>query len=318
MGRAVIRRHNPSRFARVVDHLTAARSEGLRMSTLVVSRGDEVLVHDFGAPSARVDLRSITKAVVSLAVGAAIADGTRLRGRPLALDLEIWPYFAEFLERQPPAGRENLRAVRLRHLLTSTAGHAEGFLFRKDLEDRERESLLEHIFAQELVHRPGSHFAYSNAGWYLISAMVREELGVGLRDVVGDLVLRPLGITDVTWTTYGRYEAAATGLSMTAVDLVAIGRLLLAGGVHEGRQVVPRAWIACMRSPAVRASSDYEPPLRANAYGLGLWICDDGTYYCDGTGGQFLIVEPRTDTVVVALAEAGDTVAVARCLRDLL
>src|SRR4051794_5973786 len=101
MGRAVIRRHNPSRFARVVDRLAAARSAGLRMRTLVVSPRDEVLVHDFGAPSARVDLRSITKVVVSLAVGAAIADGPRLRGRPLALDLEIWPYFAEFLERQP-------------------------------------------------------------------------------------------------------------------------------------------------------------------------------------------------------------------------
>src|SRR3954467_5849057 len=112
MGRAVIRRHNPSRFARVVDRLAAARSAGLRMSTLVVSRGDEVLVHDFAAASARVDLRSITKAVGSLGVGAAVAGGTRLRGRPLALDLEIWPYFAQFLERQTPSGRENLRAVR--------------------------------------------------------------------------------------------------------------------------------------------------------------------------------------------------------------
>ena len=63
-----------------------------------------------------------------LAVGAAIADGTRLRGRPLAAATSpIWPYFPEFLERQPPAGRENLRAaVRLRHLLTSTTGHARG------------------------------------------------------------------------------------------------------------------------------------------------------------------------------------------------
>ena len=306
------------RFDRAVDRLTAARSEGVEMSTLVVSCRDEVLVHDFTAPSARVDLRSITKAVVSLAVGAAITDGTRLRGRPLSLDLEIGPFFPQFAERQTPAGRENLRAVRLRHLLTSTTGHAEGFLFRRDLEGRGRESLLDHIFAHGLVHRPGSHFAYSNAGWYLISAMVREELGVSMRDWVGGLVLAPLGITDVTWVTYGRYEAAATGLSMSAVDLAAVGRLFLAGGVHEGRQVVPHDWIAGMRSPAVRASSEYEPPLRAVAYGLGLWICDGGTYYCDGTGGQFLIVVPRTETVIVALAEAGDTLTVARCLQDLL
>jgi CubicO group peptidase (beta-lactamase class C family) len=306
-------RRSDQSFDRAVDRLTAARSEGLRMSTLVVSRRDEVVVHDFDGPAPRADLRSITKAVVALAVGAGIGAGTRLRGRPLSLDLEIGPYLTELV-----GARANLRGVRLRHLLTSTIGHADGFLFRADVEGRDRERLLEYVLAHELTHTPGSHFAYSNAGWYLISALVREELGVGLGEWVGDLVLAPLGIADATWTTYGRYEAGGTGLSMSAADLATIGRLLLAGGVHDGRQVVPRAWIACMRARAVRAVSVYDPPLRANAYGLGLWICDGGTYYCDGTGGQFLIVEPRTETVVVALTEAGDTETVARCLRDLL
>ncbi len=291
------------------------------MSTLVVSGPDGVLAHDFTTvPSPLMDLRSISKVVVGLAVGVAIGDGTHLRGRPLSLDLEIWPYFSRFSERQTRAGRENFRAVRLRHLLTSTMGHAEGFLFRRDLEGRDRGSLLDHIFAHEFVHPPGSHFAYSNVGWYLISAMVREELGVSLGDWVGELVLSKLGITDVAWTTYGRYEAAATGLSMSALDLATIGRLLLAGGVHQGRQVVPRVWIEGMRSPAVRASSAYDPghPLRASAYGLGMWICDGGTYYCDGTGGQSLIIVPRSGTVIVTLAEAGDTRTVSGCLRDVL
>jgi len=307
------------RFDRVVDRLIAARPDGLRMRSLVVSDPGGEFVHDFTAVrSPMVDLRSITKAVVALAVGAAVADGACLRGRPLSLDLPIWPYFPEFVGRQPEANREHLHAVRLRHLLTSTTGHAEGFLFRQDVAGRDREALLDYIFARELAHAPGSHFAYSNAGWYLISAMVRNELGVGLGNWVGDLVLAKLGITAVTWVTYGRYEAAATGLSMSAVDLATVGRLLLAGGVHQGRQVVPASWIERMRYPAVRTSSAYDPGLRAHGYGLGLWICDGGTYYCDGTGGQFLIVVPRTETVIVALAEAGDTLTVSRCLHDAL
>ena len=122
--------------------------------------------------------------------------------------------------------------------------------------------------------------------------MVRNELGVGLGDWVGDLVLAKLGITDVTWVSYGRYEAAATGLSMSAVDLATVGRLLLAGGVHQGRQVVPASWIERMRYPAGARPAHTTPALRAHGYGLGLWICDGGTYYCDGTGGQFLIVVP--------------------------
>ena len=115
---------------------------------------------------------------------------------------------------------------------------------------------------------------------------------------------------------YGRYEAAATGLSLSADDLHKLGELLRDDGRYQGRQVIPKTWIEAMRSPAVRASSAYAPPLRASGYGYGLWIGDDA-YYCDGAGGQFLIVVPERRTVVVALAEAGDTATVARYLQAL-
>ena len=58
------------RFDRAVERLTAAA--GLRMSSLVVSGPGGDLVHDFtGAGAPLVDLRSITKPVVALAVGVA-------------------------------------------------------------------------------------------------------------------------------------------------------------------------------------------------------------------------------------------------------
>lgn len=307
-------------FDRVVDAMVDARAEGLRMRSLVVSSPSGTFAHEFTGDRSPIDLRSISKVVVSLAVGVAIADGVRLRGRPLSLDLPIWPSFAGFLDRQTPTSREHLRAVRVRHLLTSTVGHPEGFLFRADLQERDRDALLDHVFAHDLVQSPGAHFAYSNVGWYLISAMVTEELGVSLREWVSDLVLSKLGITDVGWVRYGRYDAGGTGLALSAVDLHTIGELFLDGGRYRGRQVVPEAWIEAVRSPAVRVSrSDgLGGPLRATSYGYGMWICDGGIHYCDGAGGQFLIVVPGSRTVVVALAEAGDTLTVARCLGGVL
>ena len=292
------------------------RSEDLRMRSLAVSGPHGEFVHDFTRGPATADVRSISKVVVSLAIGAAIADGVRLRGRPLSLDLPIWPFFADHLDRQSPAGRANLRAVRLRHLLTNTTGFADGFLFRADLQGRDHDALLDHVLAHDLVHPPGAHFAYSNAGWYLVSAMVTEELGVSLREWVGDLVLRRLGITDVGWLSYGRYDAGGTGLALSAPDLLRIGELFLGGG----RGVVPASWIEAVRSPAVRVDRSDGPggPLRATAYGYGMWICANGVHYGDGTGGQFLIVDPRSGTVVVTLAEAGDTRTVARCLAGAL
>jgi hypothetical protein len=75
-----------------------------------------------------------------------------------------------------------------------------------------------------------------------------------------------------------------------------------------------------MQSPAVPASreDDLGMALRPTSYGYGLWICGSGVHYCDGADGQFLIVLPRLGTIVVTLAEEGDTATVARCLEDAL
>ena len=163
------------------------------------------------------------------------------------------------------------------------------------------------------MHRAGSHFAYSNVGWYLLSVLVTETLGTSLRDWVHTLVLAPLEIAAPTWTRYGRYDAGGTGLHLTAPDVAKLGTLLLDGGRYGGRQVVPPDWVDAMRAPQVPASSEYDPPLRATAYGYGLWICAD-VVYCDGAGGQFLVVVPGRRTTVVVLSEDGDTGTVARCL----
>ena len=115
--------------------------------------------------------------------------------------------------------------------------------------------------------------------------LVAEELGTSLREWGATHVLDARGITGFTWRRYGRYEAGATGLALSAGEVLRIGELLRDGGRYRGRVVVPQAWVAAMRTPAVAASSEYDPPLRATAYGLGLWICDDGIVYCDGADG---------------------------------
>jgi CubicO group peptidase (beta-lactamase class C family) len=300
-------------FDEVVDALKRAEADGIRMNSLLVSGPTGTFHHDFGVHPAPTNVRSISKVVVSLAVGAAIADGVTVQSRPLSLDLEIWPFFAEFLDRQSGRGRAHLQSVRLRHLLTNTMGFDEGFLFRDDLHGQDLDALVPYAFSRELVHPPGTHFAYSNVGWFLLSVLVSEQLGTSLSDWVATYVLDKLGIADFTWVRYGRYEAGGTGLALSAPDVHKIGALLRDDGRYRGRQVVPSAWVAAMRSPAVPATSAYDPPLRATGYGYGLWI-GDGAYYCDGAGGQFLIVVPERRTVVVALAEAGDTRSVARCL----
>ena len=64
-------------------------------------------------------------------------------------------------------------------------------------------------------------------------------------------------------------------------------------------------------------ADDTPGPLRASAYGYGMWVCDSGIHYGTGTGGQYLVVAPGSGTLVATLAEVGDTPTVARCLAPL-
>lgn len=305
-------------FDAVVSHL--ADAPGLRMKSLTVSDPGGALHHEFTSAPTPTDLRSISKLAVSLSIGAAISSGVRFGDQTLSLDMPVASFFERYTENLPRDSKANLAAVRLRHLLSNTMGHRNGFLFRKDVQEQDPGSLLEYIFAQPIEFAPGSHFSYSNAGWYLVSAMVKNELGVPLSQWVSDLLFSKLGISEFSWVKYGSYEAAATGLALASTDVHKLGELLLEDGRHDGGQVIPADWVGTIRSPVVTASSGYDPgsPLQAYAYGYGIWTCRDGTYYCDGSGGQFLIVVPERRLVITALAAQGDTLTVSRCLRDIL
>ena len=144
----------------------------------------------------------------------------------------------------------------MRHLLASTTGHAQGFLFRTDAADlvaHRPGDLLRHLADQELAHEPGSHFAYSNAGYYLLSVLVTELSGRSLADWTGDLLLEPLKVpaAEWSWRTYGRYPAGATGLRVGPGHLHRLAELLLHDGRDDGRRLVDTDWIAAMTSPQI-------------------------------------------------------------------
>lgn len=303
-------------FARVVSQLEGIA--GFDIDSVSISVPGKTFTHAFRSEQRLVDLRSISKVAVSLALGVALESGVQVRSEHLSLETRIWPFFTEYLNGLTQWGVELFREVELRHLLSNTIGHRDGFLFRKDIQGRDSEDLLSYIFENDLEFHPGSHFSYSNVGWYLFSAIVQNELGISLSSWVADVLLKKLGIHDFTWTQYGAFTAGATGLSLHNYDLHKIGLLLLSNGAYEGTQLVTRSWVETIRSPVVATEDLYDPdaPLPTRAYGYSIWSCGNGTYFCDGSGGQFLIVVPTRRTVISVLTVQGDTKPIARCLQD--
>ena len=266
------------------------------------------------------DLRSVSKVLVALAIGAAIDRSISLRGVPLSLDTTVAPFFAEYVAKMPAETAARFRRVRVRNLMSNTIGHRDGFLFRKDVSLQDEDNLLDYIFAQPLAFEPGEHFSYSNVGWYLLAAMITRETGETLSAWARDYVLQPLGISDAVFKRYGRYEIAASGVCMDNPDLHRVARLLADRGEHGGREVLSSRWVSEMMSDLYVTDADQDPAriLQYRSYGLGMWASADGWHYCDGSAGQLLAIKPDCGLAVTAVGDSSSVTEVVNALQPLL
>jgi CubicO group peptidase (beta-lactamase class C family) len=85
-------------------------------------------------------------------------------------------------------------SVTLEQVLTHRAGFGEYHDTEGDFEPMDRETALEHIFAQTPLFEPGSDEAYSNSGYTLLAAVVELVTGDDYRDAVRRLVFEPLAM----------------------------------------------------------------------------------------------------------------------------
>lgn len=310
-------------FDKVIGNFRSARDKmgsPLKMDNIMISQGDTVFRHDFVAGDPMNDLRSISKPTMCLAIGTAIEEGLILRGERIGLDTFIWPYFEEKISLKNKKNKDVLPRVKLRHLLNHSIGYDIGLLFSKDIQDKNIDGLLDYIFNTEILHEPGTTFVYSNVGPYIFSALIGEELGINLATWVEKHLFKKIGITNYKWKNYGKYCAACTGLQLKMSDLHKIARLFIDDGKFDEQQIIPISWIDAMRRPQIATPNMYDKSrvFPKYAYGYYLYICEDGTYYCDGTNGQYLIVLPKSKVVITTFGHQSDMKPITECLRPLL
>ena len=95
-----------------------------------------------------------------------------------------------------------------------------------------------------------------------------------------------------------------------------MGLMLLQKGQFNGKQVVPAEWVEEASSAQVQSvmagiNSDMIPHLPKNfaktsdwlqGYGYQLWRCRTNAYRADGANGQYIIVMPEKNAVIVTTA----------------
>ena len=165
------------------------------------------------------------------------------------------------------------------------------------------------------LQTPGSYWEYNDVRINQLSLALLHLFGRPLPEVFLEHILQPLGGGDgYAWQAYddawltlpgvGRVPSVpggthwGAGLSISAHDLARLGQLLLDGGQHRGRQLLPQAWLQRMAQPCNIAPF----------YGRLLWLNPGGRAFAGaspeavfmlGAGGHLVWVDPALQAVVV-------------------
>lgn len=241
---------------------------------------------------------SVTKALMSALVGASLEDG--YLG---SLDQPVTDYVPELESR-------GFDAVRLSDLLQMTSGmpYTERGLVDNPFGKQARLAYTERLEAELLNSRltapPGTRFVYKSADTALLAlALSRALRGQTLTGYLQARLWTPLGMEfSGLWSidhAPDGLEKAWCCVSMTARDLLKLGRLYLRGGDWEGRQLLPAAWIrtSTMRDTARGSPQRYQ-------YAWWLMSPEQGDYRAEGVRGQFVYVNPTRQLVVVRLGRS--------------
>ena len=289
-------------------------------------RGTPLGVVRFGSQTLH-DLRSISKSIVGLLYGIALA-----AQRVPMPDARLHEQFPEYPELADDPARQRLT---VRHALTMTLGTEwDEFSFpysdprNSEIAADRAEDRHRYILEQPIVELPGLRWSYNGGATALLARLITKGTGQSLPEFARAALFEPLGITYTDWKRSADGDViAASGLRMTPRDLARIGVAVLNDGRWRERQVIPAGWLS--------ASFTSEVPIPdGRHYGfqwyLGSVPMSDGAgalrreevISASGNGGQRLFLLPRLDLVVVITAGNYDAPDAGRpptvVLRDVL
>ncbi|MBO0887083.1 MAG: hypothetical protein J2O38_06760, partial [Acidimicrobiales bacterium] len=114
----------------------------------------------------------------------------------------------------------------------------------------------------------------------------------------------PLGIEEAIWTQSEEgIDLGYSGLHLVTESVAKLGVLHLQNGRWEGRELVPPAYLAEAHRLQIDNAGGMPNSDWQQGYGFQFWMCRHGAYRGDGAFGQFCVVVPEADAVIVCTAQ---------------
>lgn len=286
----------------ILSFLEAAGKSRHELHSFMFLRHGKVIAEGWWDPY-RPDLKhtmySVSKSFTSTAVGFAVSENR------LTVNDKVISFFPRNL---PDSISPFLSEVTVKDLLSMSVGQHPDPTFPAVA----GENWVQAFLATPIVHKPGSQFLYNSLGSYTLSAIAQKVTGEKVIDYLTPRLFQPLGIEGMDWEIDPMgINSGGWGLRIKTEDMAKFGQLYLQKGSWEGRQILPKEWIEeattikIEQEPdAPRAKKDASDWLQG--YGYQFWRSRHNAFRADGAFGQFIIVMPDEDAVVVITAETAD------------
>ena len=252
-------------------------------------------------------IRSITKSFTSALIG--IAQGQGKLPDLQARLLDLFPQYDEI---------ENLddrkRGITLHHILSMTAGFEWDEFTTGAMSDpnmMRSPDWIKHVLDLPMRDAPGTRWVYNSGCSMLLSDILRRNTGIPVDEYASKYLFEPIGLENWRWSL-GKNDVinTSTGLTMSRRDMARLGVLYLNRGLWQGKQVVPRDWVELSTGFKTQENREYTP----YAYAYQWWRMQDveptvamletnDVYTAIGLHGQFVLIIPHLELVVVSTAE---------------
>ncbi len=276
-------------LARMNSH---ARTALPHIRSLLITRHGYLIFEEYyngGSRDEYQNIQSITKSVTSALIGIAIRQGL------IGVDQKVVEFFPEIESPQDP----RVSAVTIKHILTMSSG------IRRDPPqwDKNDDNPARSAITQTLDTDPGAKFIYSGYAQHILSAILCRVTHLAVLDFADVNLFRPLGISKVIWYKDKNGLELGCGSSLwKATDILKFGQLYLNRGRWNGTELIPEWYVK--ESTKTHLSGDFfGTPIH---YGF-LWFTDlisgHEVYYARGYGGQYLLVVPDLDFVILCTSD---------------
>ena len=280
--------------------------------SLLIARHGKLVVEEYfyGHDRERThDIRSGGKTFASILLGAVMQRGARVTPQTT---------IASLLTAEAPYANPDPRKaqITLAHVMT----HATGLACDDNVDDSPgNESVLQSQTAQPnywkymmdlpMLQNPGAHYAYCSGTMNLMSGVLTRASGMWLPALFHETIAGPLQFGTYQFNLSPALEGyLGGGAFLRPRDWLKVGQTYLDGGVWNGTRIVPKTWVETSTSKQMEwPYRDENVSAGTDGFAWHLNTLSSGgkayrEYEANGNGGQFLIVVPELDLVVVFTA----------------